>query len=280
VATSLEDSLKAAAEAIAQADGLIVAAGAGMGVDSGLPDFRGPQGFWRAYPPFAKLGLRFEQLADPRWFDRDPPLAWGFYGHRRNAYRAADPHVGYLRLLEWAQSRADGGFVFTSNVDGHFRRAGFADDRIVECHGSIEWMQCSRPCSDEIWPAEASAIEVDPATMRACPPLPACPLCGRLARPNVLMFDDAHWLSDRADAQWQRLEHWLWKRAGERLVIVECGAGGAIPTVRRTCEQAAEQWRARLIRINPTESTVPTGQISLPMTALAALEAITAKLKS
>ena len=54
--------------------------GAGMGVDSGLPDFRGQHGFWRAYPAIAGLGLSFEEMANPAWFKRDPHLAWAFYG--------------------------------------------------------------------------------------------------------------------------------------------------------------------------------------------------------
>ena len=58
-----------------------------MGVDSGLPDFRGTQGFWRAYPLYAKLGLDFASMANPRWFTTDPAFAWGFYGHRLELYR-------------------------------------------------------------------------------------------------------------------------------------------------------------------------------------------------
>ncbi|HQP37085.1 MAG TPA: Sir2 family NAD-dependent protein deacetylase, partial [Polyangiaceae bacterium] len=77
-----QDRYEAAAEAIHQADALLITAGAGMGVDSGLPDFRGNQGFWRAYPAYADLGLSFVSLASPGWFQRDPRLAWGFYGHR------------------------------------------------------------------------------------------------------------------------------------------------------------------------------------------------------
>ncbi len=73
-----------AAEAIREADALLIAAGAGMGVDSGLPDFRGPEGFWKAYPPFGRLGLHFQQLACPGTLVRDPHLFWGFYGHRLN----------------------------------------------------------------------------------------------------------------------------------------------------------------------------------------------------
>src|SRR5262249_50285934 len=76
------DLIAQAAREIASADALIIGAGAGMGVDSGLPDFRGDQGFWRAYPVYEKLGLSFSSMANPRWFRTDPEMAWGFYGHR------------------------------------------------------------------------------------------------------------------------------------------------------------------------------------------------------
>src|SRR6516164_1681415 len=117
------DKLKRAAEAIKDADALLISAGAGMGLDSGLPDFRGTQGFWRAYPAIAKLGLSFEEMANPAWFREDPALAWAFYGHRLNLYRDTAPHAGFSRLLEIGKSKPHGYFVFTSNVDGHFQRA-------------------------------------------------------------------------------------------------------------------------------------------------------------
>src|SRR6202022_2076740 len=103
--------LAAAADALKSADALLIGAGAGMGVDSGLPDFRGPEGFWRAYPPYGKLGLRFEELANPEWFATDPPLAWGFYGHRLILYRQTRPHEGFAILRRWADRMPDGGFV-------------------------------------------------------------------------------------------------------------------------------------------------------------------------
>ena len=89
----MDELLDRAAQAVATADALLITAGAGMGVDSGLPDFRGDEGFWRAYPPFKRLGLSFVDLANPRWFEDDPELAWGFYGHRLNLYRATTPHA-------------------------------------------------------------------------------------------------------------------------------------------------------------------------------------------
>jgi len=61
----LKDNLKRAAHALREAEALLVTAGAGMGVDSGLPDFRGNEGFWKAYPPMAKLGVSFVEMANP-----------------------------------------------------------------------------------------------------------------------------------------------------------------------------------------------------------------------
>src|SRR5262245_38367363 len=138
----LENQLREAATAIREADALLIGAGAGMGVDSGLPDFRGNEGFWKAYSPFRERGLSFVQMANPVWFERDPEQAWGFYGHRRNLYRATSPHAGFEILRRWATSKERGSFVFTSNVDAHFARAGFDVEQIVECHGSLEHLQC------------------------------------------------------------------------------------------------------------------------------------------
>src|SRR5512135_463561 len=108
---SLDRRLDQAAEAIRMADAILIGAGAGMGVDSGLPDFRGRQGFWNAYPPYAKLGLDFVSLANPRWFTSDPELAWGFYGHRMMLYRETEPHEGFGILRRWMNRMCGRAFV-------------------------------------------------------------------------------------------------------------------------------------------------------------------------
>lgn len=241
-----------------------------MGVDSGLPDFRGNEGFWKAYPPFRERGLSFVQVANPVWFERDPEQAWGFYGHRRNLYRATSPHAGFEILRRWSESKPRGAFVFTSNVDGHFQRAGFDAERIVECHGSLGHLQCNSPCSPEIWRADDKPLAIDAVTFRACPPLPTCPRCGGLARPNVLMFGDGDWLEDRTMQQVRRYEAWLAALSGAKLAIVELGAGLAVPTVRYECERRG----GLLIRINPRECDVPSRCVSLPLGALDALQQI------
>jgi NAD-dependent SIR2 family protein deacetylase len=262
-----------AARSIREAEGLLITAGAGMGVDSGLPDFRGNEGFWKAYPAAARLGLSFAEMACPDWFENEPRLAWAFYGHRLNLYRRTVPHEGFARLLAWAKEKPDGYFVFTSNVDGHFQKAGFDAERIVECHGSIHHFQCVDGCHDGIWEAEKEQVNVDEAAFRAIGPLPGCRHCGGMARPNILMFGDAGWLAHRHHAQQQRFARWITELAKKsaRLAVIELGAGTAIPTVRMLSETIVERLEGSLVRINPREPGVPTGHFGLELGARAGL---------
>lgn len=240
-----------AAAWIREADGLLVTAGAGMGVDSGLPDFRGTEGFWRAYP--ALRGVAFEAIADPAGFASEPRLSWGFYGHRLALYRATVPHAGFGLLRDWGAAATHGAFVFTSNVDGQFQKAGFDAERIVECHGTIHRLQCVDACTGAIWPADAFVPEVDAERCRLTNAMPRCPHCGALARPNILMFGDANWIERDTDRQERRLARWL--ERVERPVVVEMGAGRALPTVRRFSERHGP----RVIRINPREPMIAAG---------------------
>lgn len=271
---TLDQTIRDAATRVARADAIVVAAGAGMGVDSGLPDFRGPAGFWRAYPAYEALGLQFEEMASPEHFASDPALGWGFYGHRTNLYRATSPHEGFAILQRWVAAKPLGGFVFTSNVDDHFGRAGFDRDRIVEVHGSVEWWQCLDGCGLAIFPTSPEPVAVDPTTFRAGPPLPSCPACGGLARPNILMFGDGGWTATRTEAQFGRFADWLEAVVARRVLVVELGAGRAIPTVRRMSEQLVSELGATLIRINVREADVPPGQLGIAAPALATLRAI------
>src|SRR3990172_3137870 len=99
------------AEAVREADGLLVTAGAGMGGGSGLPDFRGTQGFWRAYPALGRARIAFEAIASPAAFDANPRLAWGFYGHRLALYRRTEPHEGFVILKQIGDAMPNGAFV-------------------------------------------------------------------------------------------------------------------------------------------------------------------------
>ena len=271
------NEIEEAAKAIAECDALVIGAGAGMGVDSGLPDFRGNEGFWKAYPPMERAGLSFYDLANPKWFDADPNRAWGFYGHRRNLYRETHPHEGFQTLLDWGRAKSGGYFVYASNVDGHFQAAGFDPDCIVECHGAINLMQCAEPCSRKIWQAEQVEIDVDLESFRACGELPRCGECGSIARPNILMFSDSRWIEDATGYQYDRYSEWLQRLKDFRVTVIEIGAGTAVPTVRHHCERISSRFGGTLIRINPRESE-GANAVSVALGAAEALDVIAALL--
>lgn len=266
-----------AADLLTQADALIIAAGAGIGVDSGLPDFRGNEGFWKAYPALVHAQMAFTSIASPATFHDDPALAWGFYGHRLRLYRDTQPHAGFGLLRKWGECMDYGYGVFTSNVDGQFQRAGFDPQRIYECHGSIHHLQCLQPCGPDIWSADEYTPEVDAIACRLLNAAPICPHCGGMARPNILMFGDSGWNEQRAQAQETRL-HALLQKARKPLVI-ELGAGTAIPSVRHFGQLVIQKYNGRMIRINPREPQVASPRdVGLAMGSLAALTAIDALL--
>lgn len=272
-----ETSIKAAARLVAEADALVIAAGAGMGVDSGLPDFRGSDGFWNSYPALRGARLSFIDVANPELFKRNPALAWGFYGHRLQLYRSTMPHDGFQILKKLGGLKRDGLFVFTSNVDGQFQKAGFDGNRIAECHGSIHHLQCTAPCSDDIWAADDLQVNLDASTCSWTGPLPRCPRCGALARPNILMFGDGNWLEHRTQAQMIRMRTWL--SEAHAPVVIEVGAGSSVPTVRNFSESLVRSFGARLIRINPDESDVPPGRgVGVPQRALRSLALLDAEI--
>lgn len=265
-----------AANLINQADALLICAGAGMGVDSGLPDFRGNHGFWKAYPALEQEGLSFIDLANPQGFYNNPNRAWGFYGHRYHLYNRTTPHEGFHLLKKWCSIKSNPCFVFTSNVDGHFQKAGFRESQIFECHGSINHLQCSgnndRPCTG-IWESindlNLQILKINTKNLTAMTSLPKCPKCTGLARPNILMFDDYYWQPTRGKIQEDRFHNWRDNllSTNQKIVVIEIGAGTAIPSVRL----ASESMNTAIIRINPRESQGSSNVLSIDKGALESL---------
>ena len=164
-------------------------------------------------------------------------------------------------------------------MDNHFQKAGFSDEKIIECHGRINFLQCleANRCCLNVWPM--TLIEVDMTTFKAKDPLPKCNFCGGIARPNILMFGDIGWVSDKTDEQYQRLQETLlikkWKMA-----VVELGAGDSVYTVRAFGEKMIYKENATLIRINPSEEfSYNKNVINIKMGALEALQAIDSLIK-
>jgi NAD-dependent SIR2 family protein deacetylase len=272
------EGFEGAAAAIRRARALVVATGAGMGVDSGLPDFRGDQGFWKAYPAYERLGLSFVDAANPERFEEDPAFGWGFYGHRLHLYRDTRPHDGYRILRSWMDDLGIPAFAVTSNVDGQFQKAGFDGERIHEVHGSIHHLQCTVPCGEEIWPCDED-VPVDVGTMRALH-LPGCRSCRRVARPNILMFGDGAWLPGRSSAQARRFDAFLEEHGEERLAVLEIGAGTAVATIRWMTERLGRTPGTTVIRVNPREADIRAPHLAIPGGALESLQGIDRALRA
>ena len=249
------ENLEEIKQLINQAEAVLITAGAGMGVDSGLPDFRGNEGFWKAYPIAEKLNLSFTQLASPSWFYEDPFFAWAFYGHRYNLYKNTIPHDGFKMLLDFVKEKNNNYFIYTSNVDGQFLKAGFDEERIYECHGSISYLQCLNSCTTKIWESDITQFDIDMDEFLAAD-IPVCKSCGDIARPNILMFGDWHWNEKRAATQEAKYNKWIKQNRLKKLVVIELGAGITIATVKVQGQHIAKHYNKKLIRINPRDFAV------------------------
>ncbi len=120
-----------------------------------------------------------------------------------NLYRATRPHDGFAYLRAIGERLPKGYFVFTSNVDGHYQKSGYRSEKIIECHGSIHYLQCTNDCIGHIWSAKDFNIEVEEDQCRAVSSLPTCPHCGEIARPNIFMFGDSFWNGKRTQDQYK-----------------------------------------------------------------------------
>lgn len=264
--------LDRAADAIANAQCLILSAGAGMGVDSGLPDFRGQGGLYSEDSIFASYGYDMKHLVSPLLLHENPRLAWGVMTVIHRLFSRATPHEGFDVLKRWTRTRPY--FIHTSNVDGQFQKAGFDEDRIVEVHGSVHYLQPNMPETqeDEIWPVGELGLEVDLKTGMAIGDLPTVPGTDALARLNILMFGDFHWLITRTHEQETHYEAWRENIRPLRCTIIECGAGTALPTVHHHANRLfADMPKVDLVRINPSQVRCPDGAIHIEMGAREAL---------
>mmetsp|Transcript_112716 Transcript_112716/g.291267 ORF Transcript_112716/g.291267 Transcript_112716/m.291267 type:complete len:1123 (+) Transcript_112716:151-3519(+) len=249
-------SLEQAARWLAEADALLVGSGAGMGVDSGLGTFRGGQkGVWAG---LEAVGLAYEEICDPRWFREEPHLAWAFWDHCYRAYQETPPHEGYTLVRELGLRCPLGFFSFTSNIDNHWITSGAGADRVLEVHGAVKWLQCSKPCCPDVWKAPKELGLTALPTHRVSGRLPTCPKCKAVARPNVQMFGgDSGFSKARRAAQFSKYDAWLKRLEARpdkdelRIICLELGCGLTVPTVRKELETVIRKFpKASLVRVN------------------------------
>mmetsp|Transcript_127089 Transcript_127089/g.244948 ORF Transcript_127089/g.244948 Transcript_127089/m.244948 type:complete len:1218 (+) Transcript_127089:123-3776(+) len=280
--SEIESALAQAAAWIVEADAVLIGSGAGMGVDSGLATFRGGKaGVW---PGLEAVGLAYEEICDPKWFLKEPELAWAFWNFCHKAYQDTKPHQGYELVRQWADRAPLGAFSFTSNIDSHWITSGWDHRRICEVHGAVSWLQCSRGCCPDVWVAPKDlGLKENPKTHRVEGDSPVCRKCGKPARPCVQMFGgDQGFAKGRRNLQITRYDGWLKKLAARhdagdlRVVCIELGCGLTVPTVRKELESVVRRFKGgRLIRVNPENpglaQELKDKGVSLPLAAGASL---------
>src|SRR6266496_3336216 len=155
-----DDPMAAAAARLADASRIVVFTGAGVSTDSGIPDFRSPEGIWRRYDPRQFTYQRY--LSDPEARRQSWQLRREFLAMRPRPNAA---HLACVRLAE--AGRLEG--VVTQNIDGLHGDAGLDPELICELHGNGRWVACLS-CGDRMPMAEAvarvDAGEQDPACRR------------------------------------------------------------------------------------------------------------------
>ncbi len=147
---------------------VLVITGAGVSAESGIPTFRGKDGYWRNLDPI--------KLATSEAFARDPELVWQWYYERRERIRNAQPNAGHEAIASLAQC-ADEFLLVTQNVDDLHERAGLAKAEMVQIHGDIFVTKCSRCDFEQEHEQDQNGV-------------PRCTKCDALMRPGVVWFGE------------------------------------------------------------------------------------------
>lgn len=244
---------------IEEADGILILAGAGMGVDAGIPDFRGKTGLWTAEKDnFIKFS------SGPAWHEH-PLETWNFYISRFISCRSLEPHRGYYDLKNILDTLGKDTYVMTSNVDGHFEKAGYPVDKIYTIHGDLKHIQCSNKCCRDTYSMPEFTHEL--TTIEEAP---HCLKCGSVMRPVVMMFNDPWIVTTKIDLQAMACLHWV--QSKNNIVGIEIGAGLVVPSLRIYGEERTKT----LIRINPHDFGIHREQdIAIEATAIDGINTLT-----
>ncbi|MEJ2109855.1 MAG: NAD-dependent deacylase [Acidobacteriota bacterium] len=168
----MADAVSQLAQRIEKAKTITVITGAGISAASGVPTFRGKEGFWKSYSP--------QDLATPEAFEKDPKLVWEWYDWRRGLISKCSPNAAHTVLAAW-NKRYPCFTLITQNVDHLHEEAGAED--VIHFHGSIWKVFCKDRCpsSPQSWIDKSFPLEKIP---------PNCPYCGSLIRPGVVWFGE------------------------------------------------------------------------------------------
>jgi NAD-dependent deacetylase len=211
------------ADRLAAARRVLALTGAGISAESGIPTFRGRDGWWRNEDP--------TRLATPAAFQRDPGYVWEWYQYRRGLIAGAQPNPGHRALADLEDAGVEV-LVATQNVDDLHERAGSRG--VTHIHGSIWRVRCSR-----------CGVERDDLTHPFPALPPRCQDCGGLLRPAVVWFGEM-----LPPAPLARIEQFIGHGVDLALVIGTEATFGYI----QGFALAARRTGAMLVEVNPART--------------------------
>jgi NAD-dependent SIR2 family protein deacetylase len=255
------DALDHAVSLIKNADALIVLAGAGMSADSGIPVYRGANGYWSNEIEMNGHRVPLSELNTHQAYIENYDSAWQFIIERVQLLNESKPHTGYYDLLSICNKKPH--FIVTTNIDSFFTKAGFLEENIVEMHGNVEYFQCMNLCEKDIW--------LMPENIHVLPP--TCPVCKGNTRPNIRLFEDWQWLSNRSRDQERNYISFVkeLKKQQKQAVVLEIGAGQKLAYLKDISERL-HQHNWPVIRINAFDIDKSCNAFMLSDNAITALD--------
>ncbi len=244
-----DDALRATLDAFMESSGrLVVLTGAGISAESGIPTFRGPEGYWKV----GSKNYHPQELATASAFGELPREVWRWYLYRRAVCRDADPNRGHEALVRIERALGNRFALITQNVDGLHRRAGSVSP--FEIHGNIDRFRCSVRCTDATYalpddlPRQTKDAPLDDATYERL----RCPDCGAPARPHVLWFDECY-----DEALFRASSAYSHAASSDLLVVAGTSGSTSLPIqIGMNCAQRG----VPMIDINPEDN--PFGELA------------------
>jgi len=220
---------------------LVALTGAGISAESGIPTFRGKEGYWTV----GSTEYHPQEMATHAMFSREPEEVWAWYLYRRTVCRAAGPNEGHRAVVDMEQALGDRFLLLTQNVDGLHLRAGNSPGRTFQIHGNIDFARCDADCGQAIFalPDDLSDKEKGAGITDEERGILRCPSCGGWARPHVLWFDECY------DEEHFRFDSSM-RAAVAASVLLVVGTSGAT-NLPMQVGQAALRHGALIIDVNP-----------------------------
>ncbi len=239
----MEPRLTSILEEVRRSGGRVVAlTGAGISAESGIPTFRGSEGYWvvgsRNYVP--------QEMATYEMFRRAPEEVWRWYLYRFGVCRHAQPNAGHRALVELDRALGDRFHLVTQNIDGLHLRAGATPERPSCIHGDAAFVRCAGTCSGKLPLPDMGVREAATPFTPADRARLSCSRCGGWLRPHVLWFDEYY------DEENYRMRTALRVASRSELLLV-VGTSGATNLPMQIGEIAFRRGVA-IVDVNPEEN--------------------------